>query len=419
MKDTVVIGWGRMNPVTNGHQLVVDTLKSVARKANADPFLYISHTTGNAKNPLTYEQKIKWVSKAFGDIAVKSSHRNIKDVLREMDGKYDNLIFVVGKDEISGFKAALGHFKLRFKDIKIVSSGERDDNASGPAGISATKLRQFAADGDLKSFASGLPRRIVKDAKKVMADVRKGLGVMTEEVLDEAPRQLKVGDLLKMRRKFKGVNRSKIKRGRKKAERNPSRNIAARSEKIARRHARAAAAERLSGGKTKGDQSLADRVRIGNRINKSQAIQKRIEREAKKTKRLVRKDLIAKRNQKRQHEALEAKADKWNIPLEVLEQVYQRGLDEHQSLNVDHLTPSQYAFARVNSFATGGSALYEDADLLPEDGGAGEMGTKKLKDKYLKDGPHISIEKMYPDSEEPIKETRNLLNLINSIRKHR
>jgi len=58
MKDTVVIGWGRMNPVTNGHQLVVDTLKSVARKANADPFLYISHTTGNAKNPLTYEQKI-------------------------------------------------------------------------------------------------------------------------------------------------------------------------------------------------------------------------------------------------------------------------------------------------------------------------------------------------------------------------
>ncbi len=251
------------------------------------------------------------------------------------------------------------------------------------------------------------------------------------ETLNEEPRQLKVGDLLKLRRRFKGVQKHKIERGQKKAERNPARNIAARSERIARRHARAAAAERLSGGKKKAEQSLADRVRVGNRINKSKAIQRRIDREARRNKRFVRKDLLQKRGQKQKvNEALENKAEKWNIPLDILEQVFQRGLDEHNKLNIDHLTPEQHAFARVNSFATGGAALYEDIDLLENhkivkdgQGGAGEWGTRKLRDKYLKDVPNAKIEPMYTDgtpidrSKDMKLEGADLIKMVSNIKK--
>lgn len=60
--------------------------------------------------------------------------------------------------------------------------------------------------------------------------------------------------------------------------------------------------------------------------------------------------------------ALEKKADKSGIDLDVLGEVYDRGLDAwSESYNV---SPTQYAFARVNSFINKGKTYYtEDADL--------------------------------------------------------
>ena len=42
-------------------------------------------------------------------------------------------------------------------DIKVVSAGERDPDAEGAAGMSASKMRAAAAKGDLASFKKGLP----------------------------------------------------------------------------------------------------------------------------------------------------------------------------------------------------------------------------------------------------------------------
>ena len=60
--------------------------------------------------------------------------------------------------------------------------------------------------------------------------------------------------------------------------------------------------------------------------------------------------------------ALEEKAEKSGITLEILEQVYQRGLDSYQES--ENTTAEQWAFARVNSFMSGGkNTIEEDADL--------------------------------------------------------
>ena len=60
---------------------------------------------------------------------------------------------------------------------------------------------------------------------------------------------------------------------------------------------------------------------------------------------------------------LQAKAEKSQLPADVLEQVYKRGF-KSLPLNTD-LTREQYAMNRVNSFIAGGAAMKEDCDLLP------------------------------------------------------
>ena len=74
---TVVLGWGRMNPITVGHEKLVNKIKSVARSEAATPLIYVSHSQDAKKNPLDYDDKIMLAKKAFGNIIVKSNARTV------------------------------------------------------------------------------------------------------------------------------------------------------------------------------------------------------------------------------------------------------------------------------------------------------------------------------------------------------
>lgn len=67
--------------------------------------------------------------------------------------------------------------------------------------------------------------------------------------------------------------------------------------------------------------------------------------------------------EKKTEVVLHAKAQKAELPTDVVEQVYKRGY-KSLPLNTD-LTREQYAMNRVNSFIAGGAAMKEDCDLLP------------------------------------------------------
>ena len=60
---------------------------------------------------------------------------------------------------------------IRFDDIRVVSQGDRDPDAEGVEGMSASKIAN-----DFDSFQNGLPRNF-KDAKKLYDDVRKNMNV--------------------------------------------------------------------------------------------------------------------------------------------------------------------------------------------------------------------------------------------------
>ena len=66
----------------------------------------------------------------------------------------------------------------------VVSVGERDPDAEGVTGMSASKMRPEASDSDFDSFSQGLPRGF-KDGKKLYLDVRKHMGIREERDMGE------------------------------------------------------------------------------------------------------------------------------------------------------------------------------------------------------------------------------------------
>jgi hypothetical protein len=63
-----------------------------------------------------------------------------------------------------------------FKSVEVISAGERDPDADGASGMSASKLREFAAKNDFSSFRKGIPRTLKDaDTRNLMAAVQAGM----------------------------------------------------------------------------------------------------------------------------------------------------------------------------------------------------------------------------------------------------
>ena len=179
---SVAFTFGRFNPPTIGHEKLINKVKSVS--AN-DYKIYLSRSEDPKKNPLSARQKLTYMKKMF-----PSHARNIEinptnmvlDLATDLHKKgYTDITMVVGSDRVREFEGILKkyndvksrHGYYNFDNINVVSAGERDPDAEGASGMSASKMRAAAAKGDLQSFRKGLPTGV--DAMKIMNDVRKGM----------------------------------------------------------------------------------------------------------------------------------------------------------------------------------------------------------------------------------------------------
>lgn len=192
----IVFTFGRMNPPTIGHQKLVDKVNSVARSEKADARVYLSHTSvqtdpKNKKDPLNYNEKIRFAKKAFGNSVTQSNAKTIMQIAAEIqkDG-YTDVILVVGSDRVPEFKKLLTKYNGKdytFNSIKVVSAGERDPDATGVEGMSASKLRALAKAGDFDTFKTGLPKKLNdRDAQQIYDIIN---NVIKEEVKMEENRK--------------------------------------------------------------------------------------------------------------------------------------------------------------------------------------------------------------------------------------
>lgn len=221
---TIVISWGRMNPPTIGHEKLVNTLLKYKARLKSDAAVYLSHSEDKDKNPLSYRDKIKYAKKAFGSIVKTSKARTIMEVMKELEGKYGTVYIVVGSDRLAEFDSLLNRYNKKeytFKHIQAVTAGDRDPDSEGVSGMSASKMRAAVKAGDEKAFASGLPKKLQRDAKKIYKDVQKGMKLTEEAIVEETEKQEIVEALSRAQRRKRALAmrraRHKIKRGREKA----------------------------------------------------------------------------------------------------------------------------------------------------------------------------------------------------------
>ena len=185
-----VLAFGRMNPPTTGHAKLVDKVKDVAKSVKGTHHVVLSHTHDSEKNPLTGEQKLKHAKRFFPDTNITISSKEQPNFLAQASKIYKtgatHLHMIAGSDrtgeydkilhKYNGVKGTHGYFK--FRGIEVHSAGERDPDAEGVSGMSASKMRSYASKGNFKEFKKGIPSHVAHEhAKELYNDVRKGMQV--------------------------------------------------------------------------------------------------------------------------------------------------------------------------------------------------------------------------------------------------
>ena len=185
----VYFTFGRMNPPTVGHGKVMDALAQKSGKS--DYKVFVSQSQDAKKNPLSYTDKIKHTRKMFPKHARNIMvDKTVKTAINAMVSLYNqgykSVTMVVGEDRITEFEVLLNKYNgqkarhgfYNFKNIKIVSAGKRDPDASGVEGMSASKQRENAQKNDFVAFSQGVPKSMSNpDTRKLFNDVRTGMGL--------------------------------------------------------------------------------------------------------------------------------------------------------------------------------------------------------------------------------------------------
>lgn len=190
-----VLAFGRMNPPTAGHEQVVNKMHDVAKTHGAEHSLVLSgsHDTTDkekkaGKNPLSPESKVKHAKNAFPGTNVSSAARGetpLHAAAKMHAAGIEHLHVVAGEDrkqsthdllhKYNDQKSAHGHYN--FKSITVHSSGDRDPDAEGTEGISGTKMRAHAANGNKDDFHKNLPSKMKPAHKDALYnDLRKSMG---------------------------------------------------------------------------------------------------------------------------------------------------------------------------------------------------------------------------------------------------
>ena len=187
--DTAVFTFGRFNPPTTGHEKLIEKVASVAKANPGAPFyIFASHSENPKKDPLPYVKKVAYMKKMFPKYArniIVDKARNVFEIAVSLHNKgHKAIVMVVGSDRVDEFESLLNkyngvdarHGYYGFDNIEVVSAGERDPDAEGVTGMSASKMRAAASANDFEQFKLGLPRGF-SDGKKLFADVRKHMGI--------------------------------------------------------------------------------------------------------------------------------------------------------------------------------------------------------------------------------------------------
>ena len=160
MKNTAIITFGRFNPITKGHEKLIEMLDN----SEHDSFIFPSRSEGSAKNPMPFDIKVS-ILEAIADIETQvideDEVKNILDALKYINEDYSDIVIVVGSDRLDEFKELTNkynHDLYEFNSIEFESSGDRSDD-----NISASRMKEVVYEGDIKTFKDELCPNYLKE----------------------------------------------------------------------------------------------------------------------------------------------------------------------------------------------------------------------------------------------------------------
>lgn len=181
-RGTLTLAFGRFNPPTIGHQQLMDVAANAASEDEDGEYLiFPSRSQDKKKNPLDPDTKVDFMQQIYpthaNNIVNDENIKTIFDALRlANDQGFSKVRIVGGSDRVKEFEKLATRYNGKnydFDDVEVISAGERDADAKGVEGMSASRMRLAAAEGDFKKFKEGLPPELDnKEAKRLYNTTR-------------------------------------------------------------------------------------------------------------------------------------------------------------------------------------------------------------------------------------------------------
>lgn len=186
----------RAQPVHKGHVKVIKAVEDEAKRVGGSAHIVTSHSEGDSKNPIPTSKKVGYLKKvAAQGTHVSSTSKEAPSPLHtaaRLNRHAHHLVVVAGSDRAKEYETLLkkyngkegphGHYN--FKSITVKSIG-RDPDAEGTEGISGTKMREHAKNGNISGFKAGLPPELHQHAEEMMNDIDKASKKKMKEDVDD------------------------------------------------------------------------------------------------------------------------------------------------------------------------------------------------------------------------------------------
>jgi len=179
---TMVFAFGRMNPPTIGHEKLIKKVVETARVEQGDYVIVLSKTQKSPKDPLDPDTKLVFAKKMFPRVNLQLATTQMPTFFgwlkKFYEEKYDKVIMIGGSDRVREYQDLLNKYngqpsQYTFKVLEALSAGERDPDADGAAGMSASKMREYAKNNDYTNFKKGIPNTLrAADVQLLMAAIQ-------------------------------------------------------------------------------------------------------------------------------------------------------------------------------------------------------------------------------------------------------
>ncbi len=399
--DTAVFTFGRFNPPTTGHEKLLDAVAAQVKKNPGAPYyVFASHSENAKKDPLPYAKKVAYMKKMFPkhskSIFVDKARQVFEIAVTLYNKGHKSIVMVVGSDRVSEFDTLLTkyngvegrHGYYGFDNIEVVSAGERDPDAEGVEGMSASKMRAAVIEGDFKAFSQGLPKEYGEDMTlfnlirkrmglKEMVSFRKHVQLPS---LSEKREQyisgeiFNVGDtaitesneeiLIAERKSNYIVDTNNKKHFVEKLK--PAYKKGLSKSTSAKRQAQFNKQAKMDDDNPDSYKPAPGDARAKTKVSKhTKAYHKKFSKEEaldQGTDDLVKAYKKLTPLEEKQIAGLKKKAEESGMPYGILKKVFDRGMAAWKSGHRPGATPHQWAYARVNSFVTKSKGTWDGAD---------------------------------------------------------